>query len=145
LFSAVSGIWLTTGDVLFFCEKTARKLRKVATHGIIYMLQVKILFIYNKQGINGAGDGEVTTASSNVKLSLPTGGYVESTGAVFIADNLDGRVRRIDSPTGIIHTFAGEGSNTTLGIAATSCNLELIFDVKGNTNGNIYVSGTFFR
>jgi hypothetical protein len=130
----VSGLWLTTDGVLFFTENSNRIVRKVAVDGII----LHVAGVSGVQGSNGAGDGEVASISTSVKLKLPTGTYVESTGDVYINDLSDNRVRRIDS-TGIIHTFAGGGSDTSLGIAATSFQLSGINDVKGDTKGNIFI------
>ena len=60
-------------------------------------------------GVSGsAGDGGLATAA---QLSLPTGVAVDPLGNVFISDQANGRVRRVDVGTGIITTVAGGGAN----------------------------------
>lgn len=55
-----------------------------------------------------SGDGGPATAAD---LSVPTGVDVDASGNVFIADQTNNRVRRVDASTGIITTVAGGGAN----------------------------------
>ena len=53
-----------------------------------------------------AGDGEL---ASQALLNFPSAVAVDHTGAIFIADTLNHRVRRVDPQTGIIQTVVGTG------------------------------------
>ena len=53
-----------------------------------------------------AGDGELATQAL---LNFPSAVAVDHTGALFIADTLNHRVRRVDPQTGIIETVIGTG------------------------------------
>ena len=68
-----------------------------------------------------AGDGGVATQAL---LNFPSAVAVDDTGAVFIADTLNHRVRRVDPQTGIIQTVVGTGQTKwngdgELGVATT--------------------------
>ncbi len=53
-----------------------------------------------------AGDGGLAT---HALLNFPSAVVVDSAGALFIADTLNHRIRRVDPQTGIIQTVAGTG------------------------------------
>ncbi len=59
------------------------------------------------QGHSGDGDG-----AAAAQLARPAGLAVDASGNLYIADSGSHRVRRIDSATGIITTFAGSGPPT---------------------------------
>lgn len=56
-----------------------------------------------------SGDGAPATSA---RLKNPTGVAVDSGGNVFVADHDNGRIRRIDSESGVITTVAGGGKPT---------------------------------
>lgn len=56
-----------------------------------------------------SGDG---AAATNAQLNSPSGLTIHSNGDFYIADSGNNRVRKIDAKTGIITTFAGNGSST---------------------------------
>lgn len=82
-----------------------------------------------------AGDGGPATAAL---LASPRGLALDATGNLYIADNLNHRIRRVDALTGIITTLAGTGSSqpsANAGPAITSSlpfPVGLAFDPEGN-------------
>src|SRR6202012_2568741 len=75
-------------------------IRKVSTSGIITTVA--------GTGFSGFfGDG---SAATSAKLNYPQGVMIDSAGNLFIADDLNGRVRRVDAITGNISTVAGGGA-----------------------------------
>jgi uncharacterized protein (TIGR03437 family) len=84
-----------------------------------------------------SGDGGAATSA---QLNLPLGVAVDSTGNLYIADYLNGRIRRVD-PNGIISTFAGNGINTDAGDGgpATSASFAQMENVATDQDGNVYV------
>ena len=89
-------------------------------------------------GIAGlSGDGGPAT---NARLDSPNEAVVDSQGNVLIADTNNNRVRRIDAETGVITTFAGNGSGRfSDGVLATDTGLWLMYSVALDADGNVYV------
>ncbi len=81
-------------------------------------------------GFSGDG-GQATAAQMAEALGCVS---VDGSGNIYINDNQNGRIRKIN-PSGIISTIAGGGSSTADGIPATSASLslgEFIADISGN-------------
>ena len=115
---------------LYISDSYNQRVRKVDASGIIKAMA--------GTGAPGySGDGIAATSS---ELSQPTGLTMDAVGNLYIADNNNGRVRKIDV-TGIITTTAGTGSGfyVTDGVPATSANISPN-DVAIDISGNIYVA-----
>jgi sugar lactone lactonase YvrE len=87
------------------------------------------------------GDGGPATSAC---LSQPTGVAVDSAGALYIADNGNYRIRRVDT-SGKITTYAGNGSPTFCGDGqpATLACLHTPTGVAVDTKGNVYVADEY--
>ena len=83
------------------------------------------------------GDGELATLAG---LNQPMSVAVDHNGNVYIADNLNNRVRKVDY-AGVISTIAGTGSGGYNGdnIPATDASI-VPFDISVDTAGNVYVA-----
>jgi hypothetical protein len=124
-----AGMWLTTDGVLYVAEQGAGRVRTIDTNGIINTAA--------GSGLGFGGDGD-TALSPNVLFSSPCGCYVDPTsGALYIADQFNGRVRIVANS--IVNTMAGGGNLLTEGIAATQFALSTVTDVRGDSHGNIYL------
>lgn len=90
-------------------------------------------------GIRGfSGDGGLAT---NASLNYPWGVAVARTGDLYIADNVNKRIRKVDKATGIITTIAGNGATGFSGDggAAKLASLAGPADVVLDGAGNLYV------
>ena len=87
---------------------------------------------------NGLGDGGLATLAN---LNLPTDVAVDSFGNIFIADQRNARIRKVDK-NGIITTIAGNGTAgyTGDGTPATSAQLNNPEGVAIDSQGNILIS-----
>jgi len=86
-----------------------------------------------------SGDGGL---ASDARLSRPEGVAVDAAGNVFVADTNNGRIRRIDSSTGAIETFAGtsSGGKWVSGGLASETQLRSPSAVAVDGEGNVYLT-----
>ena len=85
-----------------------------------------------------SGDGGPATSA---QLQCPSGVAIDDAGNLYIADDFNNRVRKVDT-SGIITTIAGDGNGgfTGDGGAATAAELNLPNDVVLDAAGNLYIA-----
>jgi sugar lactone lactonase YvrE len=94
-------------------------------------------------GVPGfSGDGGPATRAN---LNWPVGVAVDAHGNLFIADNGNARIRRVDAATGIITTVAGDGTQGFSGDGgpATSASFSLPYGVVVDALGNLFIPDTY--
>jgi sugar lactone lactonase YvrE len=94
-----------------------------------------------------AGDGNMGYNGDNIsavtaQVNFPHGLAVDDAKNVYIADEQNHRIRRIDAVSGTITTVAGNGTPGYNGdnITATTANLYHPYAVALDANGNIYIA-----
>jgi len=87
-----------------------------------------------------SGDGGQATSA---QLSIPWGIAVDKSGNLYIADEINNRIRMV-ATDGTITTIAGSGTNGYAGdgSAATSANLNYPAAIAVDGSGNVYISDT---
>ncbi len=109
-------------------DTDGRRIRKIDPSGIIGT--------FAGNGVAGfTGDGG---AAVNASLAKPTGIVADVQGNIYFADVDTGRIRKI-APDGAITTFAGGGTGTQDGLAATATALTDPNSLAIDAAGNIYV------
>ena len=85
------------------------------------------------------GDGATATSA---KMYYPTSVAVDTVGNLYIADDVNDRIRKVTASTGIIQTMAGTGSTGYSGDGgpATSGELFWPYGVAVDTAGTIYIA-----
>jgi len=86
------------------------------------------------------GDGGQAT---NAEISYPTGMVFDATGNLYIADNMNNVIRKVNT-NGIISTFAGNGTRGYSGDGGQATAAQL-FDPSGvafDASGNLYIADT---
>ncbi len=114
----------------------ANRIRKVDTNGIITA-------VAGNGEIGYSGDGGPATQAL---LGAPTGICVDSSGNLYIADNYNHRIRKVDA-NGIITTVAGNGFSGYYGYSgdggpATQARLNDPQDICVDSSGNLYIADT---
>jgi hypothetical protein len=132
-FRNVHGIWGDTVNNIFVAENYGQKVKK---------LSLSSSLVNTVAGTGASGFLDNVPATSG-KLSYPDGIWVDTIGRLFIADELNCRIRKVEN--GFISTFAGTG-NTIFngdGHLATLTAISFPTGVFGDSNGNIYVTDTY--
>jgi sugar lactone lactonase YvrE len=125
------GVGVDGAGNLFIADTTNKRIRKVDPSGIITTVA--------GNGTGGfSGDGGPATGAS----LFPTGVAVDAAGNLFIADEGNNRIRKVDR-TGIITNVAGNGSRGFSGDGgpATSASLAQPFGVAVDGAGTLFIAG----
>jgi sugar lactone lactonase YvrE len=116
---------------LYFSDSMNCRVRKVDTNGIITTVAGNGEFAFT-------GDGGKAT---NASLGYPEDLAVDGSGNLYIADNSNERVRKVDT-NGIITTVAGNGTTLYVGdgFLATMSGLSAPEGVAVDAAGNLYIA-----
>lgn len=126
------GLTVDAAGNLFIADSVNQRVRKISTAGLITTVA--------GNGIAGPeGDGGPATSAN---LFFPTAVAVDSSGNLFIADQYNHRVRKVNSATGIISTVAGTGTAGFSGDGglAVSARLNYPRGMAIDASGNLYIS-----
>jgi uncharacterized protein (TIGR03437 family) len=119
---------------LYISEVDQSRVRRVDTTGLITTVAGQ-----TKKTIGFTGDGGLATAAT---LAGPIGLVIDPSGNLYIADNSNSRVRKVDA-AGIITTYAGSSGNSSSPIGdggpATSAYLGVPKTVALDSAGNLYI------
>jgi sugar lactone lactonase YvrE len=116
---------------LYIADRDNHCIRKVDPTGIITTIAGN-----NVAGFSGDG-GNATLA----KLSQPSSVATDRKGNIYICDAGNRRIRVISS-TGVISTYAGNGTNTSTGDGgpATNAGFTSVYSIAVDRQGNLYIS-----
>ena len=95
-------------------------------------------------GTPGFLDATGTSAlfAATGSASIPSGLAVHpTTGELYFADTNNHRIRKI-SPSGVVSTVFGTGTNTTVDGAVATATINLPYDLAFDTDGSLYILGT---
>jgi uncharacterized protein (TIGR03437 family) len=125
------GVAVDASGNLYIADKFNERVRRVSATGIITTVA--------GNGAQGySGDGGLATSS---QLNTPIGVAVDASGNLYIADEINERIRKV-SAAGIITTVAGNGALGYSGDGglATSAQLATPTGVAVDASGNLYVA-----
>jgi sugar lactone lactonase YvrE len=128
-------ICLDKKNNLYVSEMDGHRIRKIdLTTGIISTIAGT-----GTAGFSGDG-GPAINASFNVPLGICT----DAADNIYIADNLNHRIRKIDASTGIITTIGGNGTAAFSGDGALAINAGIArpVSVAADPSGNIFLAET---
>ena len=127
--TGAAGVALDGSGNLYIADSGNNRIRKVDTSGNIS----------TTAGTGANGDGGAATSAT---LSSPEGVALDGSGNLYIADEGNHRVRRVDVATGNISTVAGTGTSGFGGDggAATAATLYFPRGVALDGSGNLYIA-----
>ena len=117
---------------IYIAESRFHRIRKVnSTTGIITTIAGNGFFGYS-------GDGGIAT---NAQITNPSDVAIDASGNIYIADNGNKRIRKVNSTTGIITTVAGNGTSGYSGDGglAIAASLNSLTGLTVDASGNIYI------
>jgi sugar lactone lactonase YvrE len=130
------GLAVDSSDNLYIADSSNNRIRKVAPNGTI--TTVAGSGVVDADGNSGfTGDGGPATLA---QLAIPRGVAVDKAGNLYIADNVNARVRKVD-PGGIIQTVAGNGFSVFNGdaLSALETSLNDLTGVAVDGKGKLYL------
>jgi uncharacterized protein (TIGR03437 family) len=138
-----SGVAVDSAGNIYFADKGNNRVRKVDTKGIITTFAGT-----GTAGYSGDG-GPATSAKLGLNLTAAFQGVaVDSAGDVYIADPVNNRIRMVN-PSGIISTFAGNGTPFATGSLGNgdggppaSTSVMTPYGVKVDSLGNVFIADT---
>ena len=126
-----TGVAVDGAGNVYIADQSNRRIRKVDSSGVITTIAGT-----GERGVGG-DDGPAVEA----QLRAPTGVAVDSAGNVYIADQSNPRIRKVDS-SGIITTIAGTGEFGFSGDGGPAVEAQLIapYGVAVDSAGNVYIA-----
>jgi uncharacterized protein (TIGR03437 family) len=129
-FGFINGLASDAAGNIYVADHDNNRVRKFAPGGNITTVA----------GNGTAGFGGDGGQAKQAQLNGPVSVAVDSSGNVYISDNANGRIRRVD-PSGVITTVVGQGrglGSTADGIPAVQAQLNDVTSVAADDNGNLY-------
>ena len=126
------GVAIDASGNIFFADVTSNKVFKINTSGILSTIAG------DGSGFGYNGDNIPAT---NAKLYQPFGVAVDAYSNVYFADSYNNRIREV-SPSGIITTYAGEGTQGFSGDGGLAIDAELYgpVGVTLDGSGDLYIA-----
>ncbi len=127
--SFANPVGLATGGSgnLYVADASNNRIRMISPAGIVTTLA--------GSGDPGSADGAAAASS----FFRPYGVAVDATGVVYVADNLNHRIRKI-SPVGIVTTLAGSGESGSADGTAAAATFSYPLGVAADAAGSVYVA-----
>jgi len=136
----ITGITLDNTGNIYFVDGAANVVRKIdRSTGIISTVAGTFLGFNVVDPMPAKGDGGPATEAH---LNVPYGVAADASGNIYITDNGNSIVRKVDVTTGLINRIAGKPG--TFGYAgdgglATNAELNNPYDVAVDHNGNVFI------
>lgn len=127
-----SGVAVDSSGNLYIADQGNHRIRKVGTSGCISTVAGN-----GAEGFSGDG-GLATSAMFDWPMSVAV---ASGSGNLYIADQVNNRIRKVTKSTGIVTTFAGNGSTGFLGDGGPALSVELHWPCEVTIYGSdLYVA-----
>lgn len=123
------GLALMSDGSLLVADQGNHRIRKVSTSGVVSTFA-------------GSGtQGFLDAAAASAQFSQPSGIAVAPDGTVYVADEYNHRIRKIDT-NGQVSTLAGKGTAGNTDGASTQAEFNFPAGLTVDASGNVYVADT---
>jgi sugar lactone lactonase YvrE len=112
---------------LYVAEKDQHRISKILPDGTLTTLA------------GGSAAGFADGTGTSAQFTNPRGVAVDASGTVYVADHNNHRIRKV-SPTGVVTTLAGSGTNGYSDGTGTSASFNYPMGVAVDASGTIYVA-----
>jgi uncharacterized protein (TIGR03437 family) len=128
------GLAVDSSGNLLVSDDEAHRVRRITPAGTISAFA-------GNGALGSSGDG---AAAVNAAMNFPNDVVVDASGAVYIADTNNHRVRRV-APNGVIATFAGTGERDFGGDGGPAAQAKLAYPagLALDAAGNLYIADSF--
>ena len=128
-----SGVALDARGNLYIADQNNHRIRRITPDGVI------ATFAGGGTAVEVNG-GQATTANLQYPFAVTVSGD-----ALYICDTGTFRVRRVSISTGVMNTFAGNGTVQTTypGGSPTGTSIGYVFGVAADSQGNVYIAQTY--
>lgn len=125
-FNLPAGVAVDAAGNVYVADEANDQIRKITSTGVTTILA-------GSKG--GFADGAGTTA----RFNTPTGVAVDGSGNVYVADQINHRIRKITA-AGVVSTLAGNGTRGFADGAGTTAQFNYPVAVATDAAGNVYVA-----
>lgn len=133
-FQFPSGVAVDQSGSVYVADSGNHTIRKVLSDGSTSTLA-------GAAGIAGTADSTIGTAA---RFNYPGNLAIDTTGNLYVADTLNHTIRRVNTVTGAVVTFAGTaGVAGALDATGTAATFNRPTGVAVDTSGNVYVADTY--
>ncbi|MES3018675.1 MAG: MBG domain-containing protein [Bacteroidota bacterium] len=127
-FNMPSGICIDSKGTLYVADRGNNRIRTISPEGIVSTLA--------GSGMPGYAEGRGGAA----KFNAPTGVTLDQSGNLYVADQVNNRIRKIDLLTGEVSTLAGNGEFKMQNGEGQSASFRYPTDIIADYMGNLYVA-----
>ena len=128
-FSGPTGIAINSEGFFFIADKQNNSIRIISPQGMV-------------NTIAGTGTPGFSNTAGSVKFNFPAGVGIDGAGNVFVADQNNSVIRKIDLQ-GVVTTFAGNGQPGSKNGNDTSARFSGPTGIIADAKGNLYVADNF--
>jgi sugar lactone lactonase YvrE len=125
-FNLPAGIAVDVAGNVYVADQGNDQIRKITSSGVVTLLAGSRA---------GFGDGTSTIA----RFNTPTGIAVDQSGNVYVADQINHRIRKITS-SGVVSTLAGNGTRGFADGQGSAAQFNYPVGVATDASGNVYVA-----
>ncbi len=126
-FDGPEGVTVDVDGNVYVADRENRKIRKITPDGVVSTLA-------------GSGEfGDVDGSGTAAKFNGPGGVAVDANGNVYVADELNHKIRKI-TPDGVVTTLAGSGTEGDAEGSGSAAQFNRPEGVAVDASGNVYVS-----